>query len=260
MSEALDQKLSALKLARIRQVYPSWIEQAERLELGYGEVLEQLATEELLSRQENHLRRQMKAAGFPYAATIEQFDFSLHPELRRAVLMRFFDSSFLTTARSLLLVGPSGVGKTHLSVVLVSIKKKLGYSVRFVMAQQLANAVVTTATRVDLARFIKQLVTCDLLILDEFGYLTLDSRVGPVLYEIIAGRYEKGATVITSNKSLTTWGELVGDSALMMAIIDRLLHHGEVFYLRGSSYRMRGKEPVSLTSAKSEDSSPSAQG
>ena len=76
MSEALDQKLSALKLARIRQVYPSWIEQAERLELGYGEVLEQLATEELLSRQENHLRRQMKAAGFPYAATIEQFDFA----------------------------------------------------------------------------------------------------------------------------------------------------------------------------------------
>jgi DNA replication protein DnaC len=202
----------------------------------------------------------MKAAGFPYAATIEQFDFSLHPELRRAVLMRFFDSSFLTTARSLLLVGPSGVGKTHLSVALGTKMVQLGYSVRFVMAQQQAFAVVTTATRVDLARFIKPLVTCDLLILDEFGYLTLDSRVGPVLYEIIAGRYEKGATVITSNKSLTTWGELVGDSALMMAIIDRLLHHGEVFYLRGSSYRMRGKEPVSLTSAKSEDSPPSAQG
>src|SRR6266567_4114283 len=113
--------------------------------------------------------------------------------------------------------------------------------------QQLVNAVVATATRVDLARFIKPLVTCDLLILDEFGYLTLDPKVGPVLYEIIAGRYEKGATVITSNKSLSTWGDLVGDSALMMAIIDRLLHHGEVFYLRGSSYRMRGKEPVTLT-------------
>ncbi len=251
MSEALDQKLSALKLARIRQVYPSWIEQAERLELGYGEVLEQLATEELLSRQENHLRRQMKAAGFPYATTIEQFDFLLHPELRRAVVMRFFDSSFITTPSSLLLIGPSGVGKTHLSVALGTKMVQLGYSVRFVMAQQLVNAVVATATRVDLARFIKPLVTCDLLILDEFGYLTLDPKVGPVLYEIIAGRYEKG---------LSTWGDLVGDSALMMAIIDRLLHHGEVFYLRGSSYRMRGKEPVSLTSAKSEDSPPSAQG
>src|SRR2546429_6703813 len=72
------------------------------------------------------------------------------------------------------------------------------------------------------------------------------SICSPVLYEIIAGRYEKGATVITSNKSLATWGDLVGDSALMMASIDRLLHHGEVFYLRGSSYRMRGKEAVTL--------------
>ena len=74
----------------------------------------------------------------------------------------------------------------------------------------------------------------------------MEPQVGPVLYEIISGRYEKGTTVITSNKSLASWGELVGDSALMMAIIDRLLHHGEVFYLRGSSYRMRGKEPVTL--------------
>ncbi len=105
---------------------------------------------------------------------------------------------------------------------------------------------MTATTRADLTRLISSLTACDLLILDEFGYLTLDARVGPVLYEIIAGRYEKGATIITSNKSLANWGDLVGDTALMMAILDRLLHHGEVFYLRGSSYRMRGKEPVSL--------------
>ena len=123
---------------------------------------------------------------------------------------------------------------------------QLGYDVRFVMAQHLANAVVTATTRTDLTRLISSLTACDLLILDEFGYLTLDARVGPVLYEIIAGRYEKGATIITSNKSLANWGDLVGDTALMMAILDRLLHHGEVFYVRGSSYRMRGKEPVVL--------------
>ena len=106
MSETLDQKLSALKLARIRQVYPSWIEQAAQSELGYAEFLEQLLSEELLARQENQLRRKMKAAGFPYAATIEQFDFSLRPELKRAVLLRFFDSSFVTGACSLVLIGP----------------------------------------------------------------------------------------------------------------------------------------------------------
>jgi DNA replication protein DnaC len=247
MSETLDQKLTALKLGRIRQVYSSWIEQAVQSELGYAEFLEQLLTEELLARQENHLRRKMKAAGFPYAATIEQFDFSWRPELKRAVLMRFFDSSFITTAGSLLLIGPSGLGKTHLAVALGTRMVQLGYTVRFVVAQRFANAVVTATTRTELARLIAPFISCDLLILDEFGYLNVEPQVGPVLYEIIAGRYEKGATVITSNKSLSSWGELVGDTALMMAIIDRLLHHGEVFYLRGSSYRMRGKEPVALS-------------
>ncbi len=260
MNETLDQKLAALKLGRMRQVYTGWIEQAVHSELSYAEFLEQLVTEEMLARQENHLRRKMKAAGFPYAASIEQFDFALRPELKRAVLMRFFDSSFITTAGSLVLIGPSGLGKTHLSVALGTKMVQLGYSVRFVVAQQLANAVVAAATRAERTRLISSLITCDLLILDEFGYLNLDPQVGPVLYEIIAGRYEKGATVITSNKSLATWGELVGDTALMMAILDRLLHHGEVFYLRGSSYRMRGKEPVALTSSKSEEPLPSGSG
>ena len=248
MSETLDQKLAALKLGRMRQVYASWIEQAVQSELGYAEFLEQLVTEELLARQENHLRRKMKAGGFPYAATIEQFDFALRPELKRTVMLRFFDSSFMATASSLVLIGPSGVGKTHLAIAVGTKMVQLGYSVRFVMAQQVANAVLTTTTRGEITRLIEPLIKCDLLILDEFGYLSMAPQVGPVLYEIISGRYEKGATVITSNKSLTGWGELVGDTALMMAIIDRLLHHGEVFYLRGSSYRLRGKEPVALSS------------
>jgi DNA replication protein DnaC len=247
MSESLDHKLTTLKLGRMRQVYPSWIEQAAHTEMGYGEFLEQLVTEEVLARQENQLRRKMRAAGFPYAATIDQFDFTLHPELKRTIMLRFFDSSFVTTAGSLVLIGPSGVGKTHLSIAVGTKMVQLGYSVRFVMAQQVANAVLTATTRADIARLIDPLIHCDLLILDEFGYLSLEPQVGPVLYEIISGRYEKGATVITSNKSLASWGELVGDTALMMAIIDRLLHHGEVFYVRGSSYRLRGKEPVTLS-------------
>src|SRR5437764_8437927 len=111
MSQALDHKLTELKLGQMRQVYPTWVDQAAHTQMGYGEFLEQLGSSELLARQENHLRRKMKAAGFPYAASIEQFDFTLHPELKRTVILRFFDSSFVTTAGSLVLIGPSGVGK-----------------------------------------------------------------------------------------------------------------------------------------------------
>lgn len=249
-SSNIDHKLTQLKLSRIREVYGSWIAQAEQHQLGYAEFLDELLSEEVVGRQENQIRRKLKAAGFPYAATLESFDFSLRPELKRAVMVRFFDSAFIEKAGALLLIGPSGTGKTHLAVARGTKMVQLGYSVRFLTAQQLANAVLAAANRAEVERVLRPLIRCDLLILDEFGYLSVDPQIGPALYEVISARYTHRATVITSNKSLASWGEVVGgDTALMMAILDRLLHHGEVFYLRGSSHRMRGKEPVVLVAS-----------
>ena len=244
---SLDHKLAQLKLSRLRAVVASWIAQAEQQQLGYGEFLDELLAEEVLGRQENQIRRKLKAAGFPYAATVEQFDWSVRPELKRSVMMRFFDSAFVEKAGSLILIGPSGLGKTHLAIALGTRMVQLGYSVRFLTAQQFANEVLAAPSRAALEQLLTPLIRCDLLILDEFGYLSVDAQVGPALYELVSGRYSHRATVITSNKSLASWGALVGgDTALMMAILDRLLHHGEVFYLRGASYRMRGKEPLVL--------------
>jgi len=162
-------------------------------------------------------------------------------------MIRFFDSSFIEKASSLIFIGPSGIGKTHLAVAPGTKMVQLGYAVRFLTAQRFANQVLAATTRADVDGVLQPLLTCHLLILDEFGSLNGDPRIGPALYELISGRYEKRATVITSNKSLTNWGEVIsGDTALMMAIIDRLLHHGEVFYLRGASHRLRGKEALLL--------------
>lgn len=246
----LDHKLTQLKLGRIREVVDQWVRHAEQHQLGYGEFLEELLNEEVLTRQENQVRRKLKAAGFPFAATLEQFDFSLRPELKRAVMVRFFDSAFIEKAGCLILIGPSGLGKTHLVVALGTKMVQLGYGVRFLTAQQFANQVLAASTRVDVERVLQPLLACDLLILDEFGYLPIDPRLGPALYELVSGRYGKRATAITSNKSVTGWGEVIGgDTALMMAILDRLLHHGEVFYLRGPSHRLRGKETAGLSAA-----------
>jgi DNA replication protein DnaC len=226
LSTALDHKLRTLKLSRTCEVLESWVSQAEQHQLGYAEFLEELLSEELLGRHEQQIRRKLKTAGFPYAATLEQFDFTLRPELKRAVMMRFFDSSFVEKAAALILIGPSGLGKTHLAIALGTRMVQLGYSVRFLTAQQFANQVVSAPTRQALEQFLRPLLRCQLLILDEFGYLPLDPAVGPALYEVVSGRYTVGATVIISNKSLATWGEIAGDNALMLAILDRLLHHG----------------------------------
>ncbi len=110
MTETLDHKLATLKLGRMRQVYASWIEQAAQTEMGYGEFLEQLVTEEMLARQENQLRRKMQAAGFPYAATIDQFDFSLRPELKRTVMLRFHGFLALAHRSKRFRENPSGGG------------------------------------------------------------------------------------------------------------------------------------------------------
>jgi DNA replication protein DnaC len=181
---------------------------------------------------------------------VEQFDWQARPELKRAVMMRYFDSAFVEKAGGLLLIGPSGLGKTHLAIAVGTRMVQLGYSVRFLTVQQLANQVLLAPNRAAVAAIVQPLIRCQVLILDEFGYLTIDPQLGPVFYEIVSGRYRRGATIITSNKSLASWGEVVGgDTALMMAMLDRLLHHGDVFYLRGASYRLRGKEPVVLAEA-----------
>ncbi|MEQ8191629.1 MAG: ATP-binding protein [Candidatus Eremiobacterota bacterium] len=121
----------------------------------------------------------------------------------------------------------------------------LNVTVRFFTVQALMNRILQKKSPLERQREIKLLIKCDLLILDEFGYLALNYDIGPILYEIVAGRYEKKPLIITSNKSLVEWGNILQDSSLAAALVDRLLHHGEVYYLSGESYRLRGKKIAS---------------
>ncbi len=137
-----------------------------------------------------------------------------------------------------------GLGKSHLGVAIGIKMVQRGFDVRFITVQRLVNQVLSAETAKEKEKVLRPYRRAALLILDEFGYLIPEPETGPVLYELISERYEKKATIITSNKSLTEWGKIIQDNSLASALLDRLMHHGEVYYLKGESYRLKGKEKL----------------
>lgn len=235
--------LDQLGLHQAAAVLPAWLDRAASQELSYGDFLHGLLEEEATARTNAATHKRLREAGFPYAATIEQFDFRFRPELKRQVVLRYLDPTFVEQARSLALIGAPGLGKTMLAICIATKHVQLGATARFITAQQLANQLGRMNTTVGRQRLLRPLLACDVLVLDELGYLPTLPGFGPALYELIAGRYERRPTLITSNKSLTEWAAVVQDVSLASALVDRILHHGDVFYLKGPSWRVKGRSP-----------------
>lgn len=210
----MDDLLKRLALPRIRLIYRDVIERAGREEMSYSDFLRILLEEEACAREENRLKRLMKKAKFPFEKTLEQFDFRCHPELRRQVFQNYLEESFVTLGKALVLISAPGLGKTHLSVAIGIRMVQRKFDVRFITVQRLVNRVLQAETAREREKILRPYRRCALLILDEFGYLMPEPETGPILYELISERYEKKATIITSNKSLTEWGKIIGDNSL----------------------------------------------
>ena len=227
-----------LNLTSLPAVLPTLLDEARQQQLSYEALLERVLTVELEGRALRAHQRRMRAAHLPLPARIESFDFRFQPSISERLIRELASLSFLRTATNVVLVGPPGVGKTHLACGLARCALDAGHSALFVTLRELSQQLDVSLARGGAAA-LRRYSQPALLIIDEIGYTTLGREQAQALFELVAERYTQRATIVTSNLTFAEWGRLVGDDVLASALLDRLLHHAEVVSINGRSYRMR---------------------
>ena len=244
--DRLQEQMQRLKHVKTAQELPGLLEEASKRELAYTDFLEEVLSRELAAKQERHTAMKTSMARFPFHKSLESFDFKFQPSIDPKVVKELATGRFIADSDNVLLLGPPGVGKTHLAVGLGLKACALGYRTAFTTAAGL----VTTLTRAHqenrLEEKLKQLVQPKLLIVDEIGYLPLDRLGANLFFQLVSRRYERGSILITSNQSLAGWGQVFGDQVLATAILDRLLHHSTIVNIKGESYRLKEKRKAGL--------------
>ena len=227
-----------LNLTSLPHQLPTLIEAARQQQLSYEAFLEGVLTAEMTERQMRAQARRLRAARLPFPARLEHFDFRFQPSVSEQLVWELASLQFLETATNVILLGPPGVGKTHLACGLGRMAVEAGHTVLFVSLRMLSQQLAAPPPRGGAAA-VRRYRQPTLLIIDEVGYTRLSHEQAQWLFEVIAARYEQRSTILTSNLTFAEWGELLGDAVLATALLDRVLHHAEVMTINGRSYRMR---------------------
>jgi DNA replication protein DnaC len=203
------------------------------------EAIEALLGAQITLRNNRRLQAAMRSSRLPAVKTLETFDFTFQPSIKREQIDSLFELGFVERKENVIFLGPPGVGKTHLAISLAIAAAQSGRRVYYGTLADLVNSLEEAQAASRLQQRLKVLTHPALLVVDEIGYLPI-SRTGAMLFfQLMSRRYEQASTVLTSNKSFEEWGDILGDDVMAAALIDRLLHHCHIVNIRGNSYRVR---------------------
>jgi len=237
--QRVHENMLALKLTTAEAMLDNWVNSATARDLSVIEILDHLFDQEVATKRMSAIEARTRVSGLPVKKRIQDFDFAFQKSIDKKVMNELCTLRFVHNAENLILLGPPGVGKTHLAIGLGLEAIEAGFSVYFINSAAMISKLMTAAQRGRLEKQLRTLAKYKLLIIDEIGYLPFDLEASHLFFRLISMRYERASTIFTSNKSYSEWGEIFGDPVIATAILDRILHHGITLNIKGVCFIMK---------------------